>query len=213
MDWSFFSVHLAMTAKPEYRAAAFDPDVNRAWVVNLGYENQKQFNDDWRDVRAGKLLNPRPNAAVNSLYDPTDAPDGCYTGLLRQMAPYNLASGGPRAWEKVSREYGQRCIDVWKAAAPNLSDSTFLDWATYSPLDIARRMPNMVQADWIGGLIDLGNMLDHRPGPILSEYRTPIGNLYMCGATQHPHGFVTFAPAYNALEIIAQDQKLERWWQ
>ena len=111
-----------------------------------------------------------------------------------------------RRWDKVAREYGQRCIDVWKAAAPNLTDDSFLDWATYTPLDIARRMPNMVQADWIGGLIDLGNMLDHRPGPILSEYRTPIGNLYMCGATQHPHGFVTFAPAYNALEIIAQDQ-------
>ena len=64
-------------------------------MVNLGYENQKQFNDDWRDVRAGKLLNPRPNAAVNSLYDPTDAPDGFYTGLLRQMATYDLAKGGP----------------------------------------------------------------------------------------------------------------------
>ena len=81
-----------MTVKPDYRASTFDPDVNRAWVVNLGYENQKQFNDDWRDVRAGKLLNPRPNAAVNSLYDPTDAPDGCYTGLLRQMAPYLAAA-------------------------------------------------------------------------------------------------------------------------
>ena len=146
------------------------------------------------------------------LYDPTDAPDGYYTGLLRQMAPYDLAKGGPQAWDNVAREYGQRCIDVWRAAAPNLTDDSFIEWATYTPLDIARRMPNMVQADWIGGLIDLGNMLDHRPGPILSDYRTPIGNLYMCGATQHPHGFVTFAPAYNALETIAQDQKIERWW-
>ena len=25
-------------------------------------------------------------------------------------------------------------------------------------------------------------------------------------------GFVTFAPAYNALEIIAHDQHVERWW-
>ena len=135
--------------------------------------------------------------------------------LHRSAAPdggLQPRQGRSAAWDKVAREYGQRCIDVWKAAAPNLSDDSFLDWATYTPLDITRRMPNMVQADWIGGLIDLGNMLDHRPGPILSEYRTPIGNLYMCGATQHPHGFVTFAPAYNALEIIAQDQHVERWW-
>jgi len=212
MDWSFFSVHLAMKRLPEYRASSFDPDVNKAWVVNLGYASPKQFNQDWKDVRAGKLLDPRPNAAVNSLYDPTDAPDGCYTGLLRQIAPYDLAKGGSQAWDSLAREYGQRCIDVWRDAAPNLTDEAFIEWATYTPLDIARRMPNMIHGDWIGGLIDLANMLDHRPGPILSDYRTPIGNLYMCGATQHPHGFVTFAPAYNALEMIAQDQKLERWW-
>jgi phytoene dehydrogenase-like protein len=212
MDWSFFSVHLAMNAKPDYRAAQFDPDVNQAWVVNLGYESPAQFNQDWRDVRAGTLLTPRPNAAVNSLFDPTDAPDGCYTGLLRQMAPYNLAKGGPQAWDDIARDYGRRCIEVWKHAAPNLTDRSFIEWGTYTPLDIARRMPNMVQADWIGGLIDLGNLLDHRPGPVLSDYRTPIGNLYMCGATQHPHGFVTFAPAYNALETIAQDHGIEKWW-
>jgi phytoene dehydrogenase-like protein len=212
MDWSFFSVHLAMAKRPEYRAAQFDPDANSAWVVNLGYENPAQFTRDYRDLRAGALLDPRPNCAVNSLYDPTDAPPGFSTGLLRQMAPYNLAKGGPQAWDTVAREYGQRCIDVWKAAAPNLDDSAILEWATYTPLDIARRMPNMVYADWIGGLIDLDNLLDHRPGPVLCDYRTPIGNLYMCGATQHPHGFVTFAPAYNALETIAGDFKLERWW-
>jgi hypothetical protein len=34
----------------------------------------------------------------------------------------------------------------------------------------------------------------------------------MCGATQHPHGFITFAPAYNALQVIADDYDLDRWW-
>jgi phytoene dehydrogenase-like protein len=212
MDMTFFSVHLAMTEVPQYRAAQFDPDVNQAWVVNLGYDNPAQLARDWRDLRAGKLLDPRPNCAVNSMFDPTDAPDGNYTGLLRQMAPFRLARGGAESWDNVSREYGRRCIEVWKAAAPNLSDRSLLEWTTYTPLDIARRMPNMVDGDWMGGLIDLGNLLDHRPGRILSNYRTPIGNLYMCGATQHPHGFVTFAPAYNALETIAEDYGLERWW-
>ena len=48
----------------------------------------------------------------------------------------------------------------WKDAAPNLGDDGILEWATYSPLDITRRIPNMVSADWIGGLIDL---VDYRP--------------------------------------------------
>ncbi len=212
MDWSFFSVHLAMTEAPRYRAADFDPDVNQAWVINLGYDSPARIDRDWRDVRAGALLDPRPNCAVNSLFDPSDAPDGCYTGLLRQVAPYNLADGGAKAWDDVAKSYGRRCIEAWTAAAPNMTERAFLEWTTYTPLDISRRMPNMVRGDWMGGLIDLGNLLDRRPSVQLSQYRTPIANLYMCGATQHPHGFVTFAPAYNALQIIADDYRLERWW-
>lgn len=213
MDWSFFSVHLAMRQAPEYRAAQFDPDVNQAWVINLGYENLDQINRDWRELRAGNLLDPKPNCAVNSLFDPTDAPEGCYTGLLRQLAPFSLAGGGPEKWDELAREYGRRCIEVWQAAAPNLTERSFIEWTTYTPLDITRRMPNMLRGDWMGGLIDLSNLLDKRPSPDLSQYRTPVGDLYLCGATQHPHGFVTFAPAYNVLQTIAEDYRLERWWQ
>jgi phytoene dehydrogenase-like protein len=212
MDWSFFSVHLAMDRAPEYAAADFDPDVNQAWVVNAGYDSPEAINRHWREVRAGRLPEPSPNCAVNSLFDPVDAPEGGYTGLMRHFAPYALAEGGPEGWDRVGREYGQRCIDRWREFAPNLTDDAILQWATYTPLDIARRIPNMVQGDWMGGLIDLDNMLDSRPFPALAQYKGPVDGLYMCGATQHPHGFVTFAPAYNALQIIADDFDLERWW-
>ena len=212
MDWTFFSVHLAMTRRPEYRAADFDPDVNNAWVINVGYDSPADINKAWQDVRGGRLADPRPNCAVNSLFDPTDAPDGYYTGLIRHFAPYSLANGGPEAWDEMADGYARRCIAKWQEAAPNLKNGAILEWATYTPLDIARRIPNMVQGDWMGGLIDLDNMLDQRPFPALSQYKTPIQNLYMCGATQHPHGFVTFAPAFNALQVIADDYGLDRWW-
>ena len=87
-DWSLFSVHLAMNTFPEYVAAEFDPDVNRAWVVNLGIDSPERLNQDWARLRRGELVEPQPNAAVNSIYDPTDAPPGCTTGLLRQFAPF-----------------------------------------------------------------------------------------------------------------------------
>jgi phytoene dehydrogenase-like protein len=212
MDWSFFSVHLAMRCAPKYTAADFDPDINQAWVVNGGYDSLEAINQHWRDARAGRLPDPRPNCAVNSLFDPTDAPDGHYTGLLRQFAPYRLNAGSADAWDQVSAEYARRCLEKWREMAPNLGDDALLEWESYSPLDIARHIPNMTQGDWMGGLVDLDNMLDRRPTPDLAQYRTPIRNLYMCGATQHPHGFVTFAPAYNALQIIANDYGLEGWW-
>ena len=66
-DWTLFSVHLAMSQFPEYTAAEFDPDVNRAWVVNLGVDSPARLNADWAEIRKGRLVDPQANAAVNSL--------------------------------------------------------------------------------------------------------------------------------------------------
>jgi len=211
-DWSLFSVHAAMSELPDYTAAEFDPDVNRAWVVNLGYESTAALDEDWRLIRKGGLPDPRPNAAVNSLYDPTDAPDGYFTGLLRQFAPYDLKGGGAGQWEQMGRWYGQRCIDAWRRYAPNLTADKYVDWAPFTPLDISRKLVNMIDGDWMMGEISLDNMLDQRPLPELGEYRTPIDRLYLAGSTQHPHGFITFGPGYNALQIMADDLDIDPWW-
>jgi len=211
--WSLFSVHLAMSEPPRYAAAAFDPDVDRAWVVNLGYASTEELDTDWRAVRSGRLPEVcRPNAAVNTLFDPSDAPEGGYTGLLRQIAPYAVGDGGPAAWDEMGHWYGRRCIEAWRRFAPNMGDGAILDWTPYTPADIARKLPNMVRGDWMMGEVSLANMLDRRPLPALAQYRTPVEGLYLAGSTQHPHGFITFAPAYNALQVIADDLGLEAWW-
>jgi phytoene dehydrogenase-like protein len=211
-DWTLFSVHLALSAFPEYAAAEFDPDVDRAWVVNLGIGSTAQMDADWEKIRRGQLVDPRPNAAVNTLYDPTDAPPGCATGLLRQFAPFALADGGEGAWDEMGRWYGRKCIDAWRQYAPNLTDDQIIDWAVFTPFDIARKLPNMIRGDWMMGEISLANMLDQRPLPELGQYRTPIERLYLAGSTQHPHGFITFGPGYNALQVIADDLGIEKWW-
>jgi len=211
-DWSLFSVHAAMDRLPEYHAASFDPDVNRAWVVNLGYGSPDELNEEWRQIRAGKLPDPKPNAAVNSLYDPTDAPEGYYTGLLRQFAPFDVNGCGAGEWDSVGRWYGERCMAAWQRFAPNLTEDAYVDWAPFTPLDIERKMPNMVRGDWMMGEISLANMLDQRPLPELGQYRTPIEGLYMGGSTQHPHGFITFGPGYNALQVMAEDLGIDPWW-
>ncbi len=211
--FSLFSVHLAMQEPPHYDAAAFDPDVDQAWVVNLGCASTEQLNADWRSVRSGRLADVcRPNAAVNTLFDPTDAPSGQYTGLLRQVAPYSLAGSGPAAWDDIGRWYARQCITTWQRFAPNLAGDAILDWVPYTPADIPRKLVNMVQGDWMMGEVSLRNMLDRRPLPELAQYRTPVDGLYLAGSTQHPHGYVTFAPAYNALQVIAEDLGLPPWW-
>ncbi len=87
-----------------------------------------------------------------------------------------------------------------------------LEAKPYTPLDISTKLTNMVNGDWMVGRISEDNLLINRPSQTLSQYRTPVEGLYLCGSTTHPHGFITFAPAYNALQNIADDYGLEKWW-
>jgi phytoene dehydrogenase-like protein len=211
-DATLFNVHLALNGLPRYRAAEFDPDVDRAWIVNVGYETLADFEDDFSRIRKGELVDPpRLNAAVNSLYDPTDAPEGKATGLLRVFAPY--APGGDAAdWKRLGRQYAERAVERWAAACTNLDASLIRRVAVETPAEIAERMINYRFGDWMVGRIHPTNLLEHRPTDELSGYRTPIPGLYLCGASQHPHGYITFAPGYNCLSAIADDYSLERWW-
>ncbi|HVB63705.1 MAG TPA: NAD(P)/FAD-dependent oxidoreductase, partial [Nitrolancea sp.] len=47
-----------------------------------------------------------------------------------------------------------------------------------------------------------GQLLNQRPLPGWSDYRTPIDNLYLCGADTHPGGEVTGAPGHNAAHAV-----------
>ena len=211
LPWSLFSVHLALAEAPRYEAASFDPDVDRAWVMNLGYSRLEDLLGDWAAVRDGRLPDPRPNAAVNSLFDPFDAPPGRFTGLLRQIVPVAPGGGPAESWDAAKQDYARRCIEAWREKAPNLGDAVLAS-AIDTPADITRKLVNMTNGDWMGGEIALDTLLDRRPLPELSGYRTPVERLYMCGSSQHPHGFITFAPGYNALQVIAGDLDLEPWW-
>lgn len=212
-EGSFFSVHMAMNKAPRYKAAAFDPDINDAWVLNVGYEKLADFNQDWKDIRQNKVPEqPRLNVAVNSMFDPLDAPKGKATGLLRLFAPYEIGHAGAGEWNKIKNTYQQRCINVWQDVCEDFTDEDIIQAKPYTPLDIAEKMTNMVRGDWMVGRIGESNLMSNRPHPSLSQYKTHIDGLYLCGSCTHPHGFITFGPGYNALQTIADDFGLEKWW-
>lgn len=212
-DSSLFSVHLALHKIPTYKAAKFDPDINRAWVLNLGYENLEEFNADWQALRDNRVPeNPRLNVSVNSLFDPTDAPEGKATGLIRVFAPYEIGDEGSGSWESVKNVYMNRCIRNWQRYCDDFSDVDILQAKPYTPLDISSKLTNMVRGDWMVGKIADHNLMLNRPDKQMSQYRTPVKGLYLCGSCTHPHGFITFGPGYNALQVIADDYDLEKWW-
>ena len=213
-DVTLFTTHMAMHKIPTFRAADFDPDINQAWVLNLGYESLDDFNHDWADIRRQRVPeNPKLNVAFNSLFDPTDAPPGKATGMIRVFAPYAVDGKGAAIWETTFRDvYMRRCIDILIEYCDDFSWSDIIDAKPYTPLDISKKLINMVNGDWMVGRIAEDNLMSNRPNKQLSQYKTPIQGLYLCGSTTHPHGFITFGPAYNALQVIAEDFELDKWW-
>ncbi len=56
-------------------------------------------------------------------------------------------------------------------------------------------------------------MFFFRPLPELASYRTPIGGLYLTGASTHPGGGVFGASGYNTARVVLADrQRAGRLW-
>ena len=48
------------------------------------------------------------------------------------------------------------------------------------------------------------------PSPLLAQYSTPVGGLYLCGAGTHPGGGVMAAAGHNAAKRILRDRRFRR---
>jgi hypothetical protein len=63
--------------------------------------------------------------------------------------------------------------------------------------------------DGTHGLIQPSQWWDNRPVKGWSNYRTPLDNLYMCGASSHPGPGVTCIPGYNAANAVLKDMGIK----
>jgi phytoene dehydrogenase-like protein len=82
-----------------------------------------------------------------------------------------------------------------------------------TPMDFSTKYLNMVQGSIKQGAYEVFQMANNRPNDECSHSRTPIRNLYVCGASVNPGGLVTFGPSYIAANVIADDYGIDKWWQ
>ncbi len=212
--WSITTLHLALAEAPRYRAAEANPDVGRAYGVYLGADSSDELRASFAAIERGELPERfSGNGACNTLFDPSQAPAGKHAAFWWPFAPYALADGGASAWDARRDEIAERILDEWSGYAPNLARrGVVLGRHLFSPLDVERHIPNMVRGSHHGGAYVPGQIDASRPTPELARYRTPVGRLYLCGASSHPGGSINGAPGYNAANAIADDLGLERWW-
>ncbi len=196
---SYLKFHASIRELPDFSAylgRGFDPrTIARIWInPSVAYYEQA-----WRDAEGGiPSRNPVMSVQIPSTYDDTISPPGQHVlSIFGMYAPVEPSTG---SWDEIRQSVGEALIDSVTAYAPNFRDS-IMDWVLFTPIDIERRVGmtggNIHHLDMIPS-----QLFANRPLPGWSDYRTPIADLWLCGAGTHPGGEVSGMPGHNAAHAI-----------
>lgn len=211
-EHSLMTLHLALDAPPQYRAAEFDPDVQRAYNVQFGADDSNDLAVTLAELRAGRFPSkPAGNGCTNTLFDPSYAPEGKHVSFWWPFAPYEIF-GRAQTWEENRELYAETLFNIWNSYTTNL-DEAVLDRYLYTPYDIPLHDISMVRGSVRLGAYSAEQWGVNRPHAKLADYRGGgLDGLYHCGSTSPNGGGVNGAPGYNAAGAVVEDQGLDRWW-
>ncbi|HET6795566.1 MAG TPA: NAD(P)/FAD-dependent oxidoreductase [Gemmatimonadales bacterium] len=147
---------------------------------------------------------PIIEATIPSVLDDSIAPEGKHVmSMFTQYFPYKLAPGLSLQEEK--EKYAERCFDLMNEYAPNFRRSV-IGRQVLSPVDLEKRF-GLTGGNIMQGTMSLSSLSFMRPVPGYADYRTPVKDLYLCGAATHPGGGVMGACGYNAAREILRDAR------
>jgi phytoene dehydrogenase-like protein len=190
-------VNLALSGLPDFKGA--DAAALRGTIViSPGlYYLERAY-----DAAKYGGLSERPylEATIPTLSDPSLAPAGQHLlSVHMQYAPYR---GEVENWRS---EIERVVIETLSQHAPNLN-SLIAHAHILTPHDLERTYA-LTEGNLHHGEMMLDQILFMRPIPGWAQYRTPIDNLYLCGAGTHPGGGVSGACGRNAARQVLKDMK------
>ncbi len=163
---------------------------------------------DYLERAYGDYLAGRPSAnpALISMTwshsDPTLAPAGKHVMFLwGQYYPYEMADG--RSWDDVGDEVAENMLATFAQYAPNVQH-TIIDKLIETPLYLEREL-GLLRGNVMHLEMSIDQMFMMRPAIGMSQYRTPIDNLYLTGASTHPGGGIMGAAGMNAAGVVLED--------
>ncbi|MEW6201406.1 MAG: NAD(P)/FAD-dependent oxidoreductase [bacterium] len=206
---SLFGLHLLVRSMPRHAASEMNDDVNRALISIMGYETEKDVVDGAAAAESGILPTKiSGHATCTTAYDRSAAPAGMHILCWENFAPYTI--NGKQNWDAIKEEYTEKCLKTLEAHLVEPL-KLVLKYA-YSPLDIERKLTTMEHGSIKHGEYNALQMGYFRPSDLCSTTRTPIKNLYLCGASTYPGGMITAGGGYIAANAISEDMKVEKWW-
>ncbi len=198
-------VNLALDALPEFMCL---PGPGRHIRGAISISPSIDYLERAYDEAKYGMFSRRPylDIVIPSLTDPTVAPPGKHVmSCFVQYAPYRLAHSD---WHAERERFGDTVIDTLAEYAPNIRD-IILHRQVLTPLDLEQEF-GLTEGNIFQGELTREQLFFLRPVPGWAQYRTPIRDLYLCGAAAHPGGGIMGAPGRNAARVILQDRTRDR---
>lgn len=195
-------INLALDGLPDFRVLpGSQPAPQHRATIHI-CPGMEYLERAWDDAKYGEpSREPLIEMTIPTTYDPTLAPPGKHImGIFLQYAPYTLSRAN---WDELREKYADQVIDIIAEYAPNIR-SLILHRHVLTPLDLERTY-GLTGGNIFHGAMSLDQMFFFRPVAGWARYRTPIGNLYLCGSGTHPGGGVMGAPGYNAAKMILRE--------
>jgi len=191
---------------PDYKSARWDPDINKTHYTVVGYDTPEECLRYIRDAYSGRLPVPAAGTWVNSLWDPSQAPQGRHSASGWYFFP-PASELTAEQWFEVRETYNEQFLDRWVDYAPNMTRDNVIAHKLYTP-DQMERKNYMWEGDFSVGEVCMDQMFDSRPFPEASNYRLYLDGLYVCGPSAWPCGGMHAGAGYNAYKAIAEDLDL-----
>jgi phytoene dehydrogenase-like protein len=199
-------IHLALDSLPDWQAGEALKDFAYVHVA----PDMEMMTKAYAEAMAG-LLPAEPVLVVGqpTALDPGRAPEGKHIlwvqvrvlpAEIRGDAKGEIAGNG---WDRVKDTYAERVLDIIDGYAPGIRGK-ILGRSVFSPLDLERENPNLIGGDNLSGSHHLDQNFLFRPVAGYSRYKTPVKNLYLCGASTWPGAGTGAGSGYMLAQMLSK---------
>lgn len=126
--------------------------------------------------------------------------------LWGQYYPYQLTSG--ESWDDIGNRVADEMLDKLAEYAPNVRNAV-IDRLVEHPLYLEREL-GLLRGNVMHLEMSIDQMFMLRPAMTMSDYRGPLKNLYLTGASTHPGGGIMGAAGRNAAHVVFDDLERRR---
>lgn len=144
---------------------------------------------------------PHVEVCFPTVHDASLAPRGHHIVTIDvNSQPYTLAEGH---WDDIKEKVADDAVARLAGFMPDLP-GLIAHRQVLSPLDL-ERLFGMTGGHALHGDMSFDQLFAFRPVKGWADYRTPVRNLYLCGAGTHPGGGVTGANGRNCAREVLRD--------